>query len=217
MAHQRPDRFRTHLYLRPRQLEEAASAEPELEGRDASLIDRVGCRDPQLEALFGTMIEEIGSAAHASKLLLDSLLESLLIRLLRRHGSRAVAVRSGALALAPHRLQRVLEFIDANLGRQVALADLVAAAGSSQYHFSHAFNAAMGCSPYRYLIRRRIEHAKALLMTSGEALEAVGSKCGFNSGQQFAVMFKSLVGVGPKRFCMTHRSRKFALTPALSR
>ena len=196
-----------HLYLRPQQLDEVMGSEFDLEGRGATLVERVGFRDPQLERLLGRMIEECESRTQASPLLLDSLLESLLIRLARNHASRVITGHSRALALAPHRLQRVLEFIDANLGREIDLADLVAAAGSSQFHFSHAFNAATGCSPYRYLIQRRIEYAKVLLMTCDDPLSVISSKCGFNSRHQFAVMFKRAVGVGPKKFCLNHRAR----------
>ncbi len=195
-----------HLYLRPQQLDDVMGSEFDLEGRGATLVERVGFRDPQLERLLGRMIEECESRAHASSLLLDSLLESLLIRMARSHASRVITRRSRTLALAPHRLQRVLEFIDANLGREIDLADLVAAAGSSQFHFSHAFHAAAGCSPYRYLIERRIEYAKVLLMTGNDPLSVVSLKCGFNSQHQFAVMFKRAVGVGPKRYCLKYRS-----------
>lgn len=195
-----------HLYLRPHQIEDVIASEFEMEGRGASLIERVGCCDPLLQPLFGRMIEEVEFAADASALLLDSLLESFLIRLARNHASCAIAGRFRAVALAPYRLQRVLDFIDANLGRNLCLADLVTAAGTSQFHFCRAFHAATGCSPYRYLIQRRIEYAKVLLITSGESLSAISSKCGFSSRHQFAVMFKRLVGVGPKRFWMLHRS-----------
>ena len=197
-----------HLYLRPQQLEDIVSAEFDLEGRGTSLIERVGCRDPALESLFVRMIEEVESAADASALRLDSLLEGCLIRLARQHASRPIAARCKPMALAPHRLKRVLEFIEANLDRNVGLVDLVAAAGISQYHFSHAFHAATGSAPYRYLIARRIEHAKVLLMTSDDPLATISSRCGFNSQHQFAVMFRRLVGIGPKRFGMTRRPRE---------
>lgn len=197
-----------HLYLRPRQLEDVFGREFDVEGRGASLIERVGCVDPLLQALLGRMTEEMRSGAGASALLLDSLLDSALVELARRHASRSIAAHRRAVALAPHRLQRVLDFVDANLGRSdIGLADLVAAAGSSQFHFSRAFREATGCSPYRYVIRRRIEYARALLMTSGDTLAAVAAKCGFNSGHQFAVMFKREVGIGPKRFSVMYGPR----------
>lgn len=195
-----------HLYLRPQSLEDVIGHEFDVDARGAALVDRVGFCDPQLQPLFGRMLSEIESTAPVSPLLLDCLLQSFLIRLARNHSSRAFAGRREAAALAPHRLRRVLDFIEANLNREVALDDLVAAAGTSQYHFSHAFRAATGCSPYGYLIRRRIDYAKVLLMTGRTSLDAVRTECGFNSRHQFAVMFKRVVGIGPKKFCMMYRS-----------
>ncbi len=195
-----------HLYLRPDRLERLFERELDGEGRGATLIDTVGCRDPQLELAFARMIDEIRFAAQPSHLLLDALLESFSIRLAQRHSSGASQANGRAVALAPHRLRRVIEFIDANLGRDVGLADLVAAAGTSQFHFSRAFRMATGWSPYRYLLQRRIEYARLLLMASGDSLAAISSACGFNSRHQFSVMFKRSVGVGPKRFRMAHRS-----------
>jgi AraC family transcriptional regulator len=153
------------------------------------------------------MIAEIRGGGRSSRLLLDSLLESLCVRLAEKHASLSPRGVSTPVALASHRLRRVLEFMDANIGNDIALADLVAAAGTSQFHFSRAFHAATGCSPYRYLIRRRIAYAKVLLLTGTDSLGSVSSVCGFNSPHQFAVMFKQEAGVGPKRFRMTHTAK----------
>ena len=189
-----------HLYIPPRRLEDCVAAEFDGEARGAWLIERVGCRDPLLEPLLARMLVEVQAEAHASKLLLDALLETLMIRLAQKYASGPVARALRAVALAPHRLRRVVEFIDANLGRDIALADLVDAATTSQYHFSRAFHLATGCSPYRYLTHRRIAYARVLLLTGTQSLEAISASCGFNSARQFAVMFKRSVGVGPKRF-----------------
>ena len=194
-----------HLYLRPALLESSCTTQFDRESRNAWLVDRVGCRDPLLEALFVSMIEEIEFGADASVLRLDSLLESCLIRLAREHAPTPMPLHSRKVALAPFRLQRVVEFIEANLQRDIALSDLVTAAGSSQFHFSRAFHCATGQSPYRYLIQRRIERARALLLTSAEPLDEVSTRCGFNSEHQFAVMFRRLAGMGPKRFRLLHR------------
>ena len=196
-----------HIYIDPHHLEDVVTKEFDAEGRDASLVEGVGTHDPLLEPLLGRMIAEIRSAGPPSKLLLDSLLESLCIRLAEKHASPSLRRISSAVALASHRLRRVLEFMDANIGCDIALADLVAAAGTSQFHFSRAFHAATGCSPYRYLIRRRIAFAKVLLLTSTDSLESISSTCGFNSKHQFAVMFKQEGGIGPKRFRMTRTAK----------
>jgi len=103
-----------------------------------------------------------------------------------------------------------------NRAKPTWLADLVAAAGTSQFHFSRAFHAATGRSPYQYLIARRIEHAKVLLMTADVDLATVANRCGFNSAHQFAAMFKRHAGVGPKRFRLSRTTRAVRQAPAIS-
>lgn len=196
-----------HLYVGQRQLEETIGNQFEQRADGISLIDSVGCRDALLQPLYRAMLEEIESPESASALLLDSLLESFLIRLARVHASRAIATRLRPVALAPHRLHRVLDFIEANLGENIRLDDLARAAGSSQFHFSHSFREATGYSPYRYLIQQRIEYAKVMLIAGTEPLATVATQCGFNSRRQFSVMFKEMTGVGPKRFRIARRPR----------
>ena len=190
-----------HLYIRPDQLGAIRSREDRSGGSGASLVEGVGRCDPQLQLLYGRMLKAIEPSAPTGSLLLDSLLESFLVRLTQIHMSHSMVVHSRSQAmLAPHRLRRVFDFIEANLSRDVTLADLSDAAGSSQFHFSRAFHIAAGCSPYQYLLSRRIQYAKVLLLATSEPLEVVSLKCGFRNKRHFAVAFKRIVGVGPKRY-----------------
>lgn len=189
-----------HLYLQPGQLDVALESEFRVASSQATLDGCVGKRDPILEPLIGRMLDEIHGGGAASCLLLDSLLDRVLVRLARRHSSRGVVGSPARLTIAPHRLHHVIDFIESNLGSDLRLADLAAVAGMSASHFSHAFHAATGDSPYHYVTRRRIEFAQVLLLAGNVPLQSISEKCGFQSRQQFAVMFKRHVGVGPKRF-----------------
>lgn len=193
-----------HLYIAPRLLGELTTRELERDGGDVSLIEQVGARDPLLEPIFATMIDEVSASPNPSTLRLDSLHESFCIRLARNHTTVTPCRLPHAVVLAPHRLRRVLAFIDAHLGRDISLGDLVAAAGTSQYHFSRAFQLATGCSPYHFVLSRRIDYARVLLITGEQPLDDVAAACGFQSRKQFAVIFKREVGMGPKRFRMAH-------------
>jgi AraC family transcriptional regulator len=196
-----------HLYVRPDELAATAIAGDRPGASASSLVERVGCSDAQLQLLFQSFLLAIEPCAQPSGLLLDSLLESFLIRLAQRHSSCATSDLSRVLSLAPHRLRRVLDFIEANLAEDVSLADLVSAAGTSEFHFSRAFHIATGCSPYRYLLNRRIELAKVLLLTSSEPLLLVSLKCGFKSKRHFGATFKRMVGIGPKHYQILRRGR----------
>lgn len=194
-----------HLYLRPEQLDVALGSEFRVASSQATLDGCVGKRDPILEPLIGRMLDEIHGGSAASCLLLDSLLDRVLVRLARRHSSRGVVGPPARLTIAPHRLHHVIDFIESNLSSDLSLADLAAASGMSASHFSHAFHAATGDSPYRYVTRRRVEFAQVLLLAGNVPLQLISEKCGFQSRQQFAVMFKRHVGVGPKRFRLDRR------------
>ena len=191
-----------HLYVPPARLEDAVNRDFDAEGRDVDLVGSVGRRDRFLEPILGRMIAVLGDESHASELLLDCLLECFYARLVQTHGPRKARRDAAASALAPHRLRRVIDFIDANLGSHLTLADLTGAAGSSQSHFSRSFHSVTGSSPYSYLLKRRIEYAKVLLLTRDDPLDAIGASCGFRQQGQFAYMFKRSVGVGPKRYRM---------------
>jgi AraC family transcriptional regulator len=193
-----------HVYIPPSRLEAVVGEEFEIEGRSTSFIEKVGCRDALLEPLLLRMLQEIQDARLASTLLLDTLFESVCLQLARQHVSRPARRTSQGLALSPYRLRRVLEFVETSLGEDLALSDLAQVAGASQSHFSRAFRLATGCSPYRYVIRRRIEVAKVHLLTGTDSLDAISATCGFRERHQFNVMFKRIVGVGPHSFRVAH-------------
>ena len=68
---------------------------------------------------------------------------------------------SGGLPWA--RLRRVTEHIQDNLGRDLRLAELSGLVHMSPYHFARLFKRSTGVSPHRFLLRRRIDRAMALL------------------------------------------------------
>lgn len=102
--------------------------------------------------------------------------------------------------LAAYQLKRVVEFIESRLGTAVALADLAEVSGGSVFHFSRAFRNTAGDSPYRYVLRRRIERAKQMLGATDLPVAEVARACGFGSQANFAKTFARCVGTTPRRF-----------------
>lgn len=190
-----------HLYLDPATVGRVVQETFDRDPCAVELTDEVGRDAPLLAALFRGMLAQIESPGFASRLVLDTLLQSFIVQLLSESSTLAVATRAARHSLAPRRLKRVLDFIEANLADDIDLAQLAAVAGSSRYHFSRSFRDATGSPPYRYLIHRRVEVAKTLLLQDELSIGQVSACCGFKSSAQFAVMFKQVFGTTPNQFC----------------
>lgn len=189
-----------HLYLAPQAIQRLSAEEFDRDAAASGLEDRLGVRDPLLQALFLTMLEESTALSAGSRLYLDTLLHSLMLRLLRNYADAPSAPLRARHSLAPMRLRRVLDYIEAHMADDIALADLAAVATSSPFHFSRAFATVTGMPPYAYLMHRRIERAKSLLTGGSEPVATIAAQCGFHSSGQFSRMFKRATGISPIRY-----------------
>jgi AraC family transcriptional regulator len=102
--------------------------------------------------------------------------------------------------LAPWRLRRAIDYIEAHLGEKMSLAEVASASGLSRMHFAALFRASTGLRPLKYVQRRRIEHAQATLANSSMPVVDVALSVGFQSQAHFSTVFKQLVGETPVRW-----------------
>ena len=72
---------------------------------------------------------------------------------------------------------------------------LAGIAGMSRFHFIRTFKAAFSVAPYHYLMQVRIHHAKLLLSTTQQPLDAVAAAVGFDTQSSMCKAFRSIEGV----------------------
>jgi len=107
------------------------------------------------------------------------------------------AFAAHAQGLAPTKLRRIVDYLDAHLPQRVKLAHLAAMTELSQSHFSRAFKASTGMAPYQWQLDARIRRAKALLIDTRVPLDDVAEITGFADAVHFGRTFKKLTGVTP--------------------
>ena len=172
-----------HLYLPRLDLAGAAERWFDLDPRLATLADRIYFRDERLAALCGriaTLDWQLTDALLQLQLLvLDT--QARLLEGFAVHRQRLLpALRGG---LAPGARRRVLERIEASLAEPAGpapnLAALAEAACLSEYHFARMFKASFGCGPHAWVMRRRLERARALLAEGRHAIDDVARRCGY--------------------------------------
>jgi AraC family transcriptional regulator len=93
--------------------------------------------------------------------------------------------------------RRVLEHIETNLATPLRNRDLAALVDFSEFHFNVAFRNSLGTSPHEFLIRRRIEHAQQLMLSTGKPLCDIASECGFADQAHLSRLFRKVIGETP--------------------
>jgi AraC family transcriptional regulator len=99
--------------------------------------------------------------------------------------------------LAPWQVRRVLAHIEANLGASIRNSDLAAVARLSTFHFNVAFRNSVGESPHGYIIRRRVERAQGLMLSTSKPLIDIAAECGLADQAHLTRLFRKIVGESP--------------------
>jgi AraC family transcriptional regulator len=155
-------------------------------------LNGIVVRDPLIEVLSRALAEE--SAARQSSYA-EALGKSVVMRLLRLN-----LPQSKSNALPNWRLKRVKGYIDAHMTKLVSLEELAASAGLSRMYFAAQFKAATGYRPHEYVLFRRIEHAKALMLKSDAQLVEVALRTGFSGQAHFSTVFKRFAAETPAQW-----------------
>jgi AraC family transcriptional regulator len=99
--------------------------------------------------------------------------------------------------LVAWQIARVRAYIDRNLDRPIHLRDLSAVARRSPAHFSRKFKLAFGEPPHAYVVRRRLEKACQLMMTSVASLSEIALIAGFSDQAHLCRLFRRAFGQSP--------------------
>jgi AraC-like DNA-binding protein len=99
--------------------------------------------------------------------------------------------------LAAWQARRLMAHIEANVDRRIHVRELAELLGLSASHFCRAFKCTFGASPHTYVLRRRIEVAQGLMLTTAEPLSSIALRCGMCDQPHFTRSFYRIVGETP--------------------
>ena len=103
-------------------------------------------------------------------------------------------------------LQRARAFLAAEKTRVVGSAELEAVSGLTRYALARQFRVRYGTSPYRYLLMRRLEGARAQIARR-RPLAEVALDAGFADQAHFSRMFTATFGLTPARYRALRQQR----------
>ena len=106
--------------------------------------------------------------------------------------------------------RRIVTYVETNLCRLIRVHELARLTDLSLSHFCRAFKSTFGAPPRAYVLRRRIEFAQGLMVTTREPLSSIALRCGMCDQAHFTRSFRRIVGETPRSW---RRARHGAIKP----
>ncbi|MCG8685016.1 MAG: AraC family transcriptional regulator [Desulfobacterales bacterium] len=98
------------------------------------------------------------------------------------------------------RVQRVVIYINENLGAQLRLDHLSEVACFSPFHFLRVFESLMGETPQQYVIRKKMERAGFYLLKQKKSVTDIALGVAYETPSSFCKVFKKHFGISPRQF-----------------
>jgi AraC-like DNA-binding protein len=100
--------------------------------------------------------------------------------------------------LAPWQVRKVTSYVDANLDCTIRNEDLATIVRLNPSHFGRVFRNSFGEPPHEYVIRRRVERAQGLMLSTSAPLSAIALDCGLADQAHLSRLFRRVVGETPR-------------------
>ncbi len=99
------------------------------------------------------------------------------------------------------RLNKTIDYMERNLGKQFTLDELASVANFSKFHFNRIFKAFLGETPFQFVNRLRLEKAASLIIQNRhESITDIAFNLGFTDITVFSRYFKSHFKVSATEF-----------------
>jgi AraC family transcriptional regulator len=156
--------------------------------------------DSRLSAMATAVHAEMVSGFPSGRLFLDSVEQAMAVTLVNGHAVRHRPVQIYRGGLGSARLRRIKELVHAKMEDDLSLDEMAQSVGLSTAHFARMFRKSTGQTPHQFVLRQRLERAKALLRAPDARVLDVAVACGFKTQQHFAQAFRDLWGVSPTEY-----------------
>jgi AraC family transcriptional regulator len=168
----------------------------------AGLEPRHQIRDPQIEHIAWALDAERAAGYPGGLLYTESLGSALAIHLLGRYAAPLRFTRG----LSRPQLRRVTDYIEEHIDQDLSLARLAQVAEVSVSHLKTLFKRSTGLPVHEYVVQRRVERARALIVRDELPASQVALEAGFAHQSHMARSMRRVLGVTPASLARRSRS-----------
>src|ERR1700694_6030497 len=156
--------------------------------------------DSRLGALAAVVHAEMVAGFPSGRLFLNSVEQAIAVALVSAQAVRQRPVRMSRGGLGPARLRRIKELVHEKVEDELSLDEMAQSVGLSTAHFARMFRKSTGETPHQFVLRQRLERARAMLRAPDARVLDVAVACGFKTQQHFAQVFRDVWGVSPTEY-----------------
>jgi len=152
------------------------------------------------DASLSQMIEKL---AVPDTFEIECLFYSIIERILSNYTTKEIHKKK--LGNIKFSVNEARKYIDENFTGRITLEKISKLTGASLYYINRVFAMELGMSPYNYLLHKRIEKSKYLLL-KGISIVKTAFESGFTDQSHFTKFFKKIIGVTPRQFINSHKN-----------
>ncbi len=108
-------------------------------------------------------------------------------------------------------IMRCIDYIYNNLHNRITLEELAREAELSEGYLSKLFHSEVGVTVVQYIVNKKIDAAKNLLISTEYSTVEVANYLNFSTESYFINVFKKYTGLTPKRFRALYYRNKFSV------
>jgi len=154
-------------------------------------------RDARIEAIAWAIKADLEAEEPSDPLYAESLGMALAVHLLQRGEKPSHDGAALGQNLSPRQRRLLVEFVETHLDRPLSLADLARVAGLSISHLKTLFRNSFGLPVHQYVVRRRVECARRLLLSGDMPMSRIALEAGFSHQSHMANCMRRVLGTTP--------------------
>ena len=178
------------------------SAAMNLKGKSLQFLNNYNVHDETIKGIIDLFMLEAEGGGRNGTAYIKNLLALLSTHYINNYSNYADLKNSGLSRsrFDQQQLVRIDQYIDEHLSQSISVDELADLLGCSKFYFLREFKKLSEVTPYQYIISRRLQRAKQLLLQEGSVISDVAMSLGFNDQAHFTRAFKKEFLVTPGQF-----------------
>lgn len=159
----------------------------------------------EILGMMREMLDELQCKKQYHGIVAKNILENLSVKLLRQ---RSVVLEHREPAKKCSReCAKVKNYIDNHFKENITLDLLSELAHINKYYLGHSFTQEQGTSPINYLIQKRVEEGRHMLLNTDYSISEISQILGFSSPSYFSQSFSRLNQMSPREYRANGQSK----------